>query len=225
MSETVSINNVIAKIQNKSSANHVSVNHANANHANVNVNVNANANEYSATSPMVGGGAKLNHSETSDIQQLVSMLASETETAQLENKLQKDLTGGSNVESVRTFFNKLQQNGVNVEIKLNGLTFSEFFKNDNVHANANNLTGGAKVMTGGLNDALAAFQKLRKFVSDELGIKGVRVTAKVASKLKKDVEAKNSGKSPMEIAKLAMDHFKSHRDTFVKLAKELEKSS
>lgn len=29
----------------------------------------------------------------------------------------------------------------------------------------------------------------------------------------------------MEIAKLAMDHFKSHRDTFVKLAKELEKSS
>jgi hypothetical protein len=178
---------------------------------------------------MVGGGAKLNHSETSDIQQLVSMLASETETAQLENKLQKDLTGGSNVESVRTFFNKLQQNGVNVEIKLNGLTFSEFFKNDNVHANvnanANNLTGGAKVMTGGLNDALAAFQKLRKFVSDELGIKGVRVTAKVASKLKKDVEAKNSGKSPMEIAKLAMDHFKSHRDTFVKLAKELEKSS
>jgi hypothetical protein len=52
MSETVSINNVIAKIQNKSSANHVNVNHVNANvnanhvntnHVNTNhVNVNAN---------------------------------------------------------------------------------------------------------------------------------------------------------------------------------------
>ena len=85
------------------------------------------------------------------------------------------------------------------------------------------LLGGAKQQNGGrdLPPALVAFQKLRSFVAKELDLKGIKVSAKVASALKKDVTAKNPNSDPMEIANIAIKYFNDNRGKYEKLAKDL----
>jgi hypothetical protein len=208
------------------------------------------ANNFSATSsmmaPKVGGSSFMSGGANEDVDSLVGMLTSEsdTQTEQLETKLKgllNNKVGGSSkvddLSNVKHFFQKLKNDGVKVDLKLDDLTLSEFFSNSRV---SKNLAGGAskvvKVesevdadenvdnnMTGGrdLPPALVAFQKIRSFVAKELDLKGIKVSAKVASALKKEVAAKNPNADPMEIAELSIKYFKENKDKYEKMAKTL----
>jgi hypothetical protein len=208
------------------------------------------ANNFSATSsmmaPKVGGSSFMSGGANEDVDSLVGMLTSEsdTQTEQLETKLKgllNNKVGGSSkvddLSNVKHFFQKLKNDGVKVDLKLDDLTLSEFFSNNRV---SKNLAGGAskvvKVesevdadenvdnnMTGGrdLPPALVAFQKIRSFVAKELDLKGIKVSAKVASALKKEVAAKNPNADPMEIAELSITYFKENKDKYEKMAKTL----
>lgn len=220
------------------------------------MDVGNDVNNLSATSsmmpPKVGGTSSfMNGGAVEDVDSLVGMLTSEsdTQTEQLETKLKgllNNKVGGSSkaddLSNVKHFFQKLKNDGVKVDLKLDDLTLSEFFSNNRVNKN---FTGGAtrtikpkmepKVeavsevvddennMTGGrdLPPALVAFQKLRSFVAKELDLKGIKVSAKVASALKKEVTAKNPSADPMEIADLAIKYFKDNKDKYEKMAKTL----
>jgi hypothetical protein len=116
---------------------------------------NANKTE-SATSTAFVGQTGGNYSATSasekDVNKLISMLTSEsssanfkglseTSTASLENQLRdilnqdggakkkksKKQKGGANVDEIKQFFATLKSQGVNVDVKLNNKTMSEFF--------------------------------------------------------------------------------------------------
>jgi hypothetical protein len=208
------------------------------------------ANNFSATSsmmaPKVGGSSFMSGGANEDVDSLVGMLTSEsdTQTEQLETKLKgllNNKVGGSSkvddLSNVKHFFQKLKNDGVKVDLKLDDLTLSEFFSNSRV---SKNLAGGAskvaKVesevdadenvdnnMTGGrdLPPALVAFQKIRSFVAKELDLKGIKVSAKIASALKKEVAAKNPNADPMEIAELSITYFKENKDKYEKMAKTL----
>jgi hypothetical protein len=216
------------------------------------------ANNFSATSsmlaPTVGGSSFMSGGANEDVDSLVGMLTSEsdTQTEQLETKLKgllnNNVGGSSKVDdlsNVKHFFQKLKNDGVKVDLKLDDLTLSEFFSNNRV---SKNLSGGAskvrklkvesevpyKVesevdetvennMSGGrdLPPALVAFQKIRSFIAKELDLKGIKVSAKVASALKKEVASKNPKADPMEIAELSIKYFKENKDKYEKMAKTL----
>ncbi len=201
----------------------------------------------------VGGGSFI-HSQSGgindDIDSLVGMLTSDsdTQTEQLETKLKgllNNKVGGAmpnnDLSNIKQFFQKLKNDGVKVDLKLDDLTLSEFFSNNRV---AKNISGGGSLtrkakeesssepesedeednnLVGGrdLPPALVAFQKLRSFVAKELELKGIKVSAKVASALKKEVAAKNPKADPMEIADLAITYFKENKDKYEKMAKTL----
>ena len=213
-SETISLNHIIEKIKNN-----VSVSEYSATSSGTMLN-----NTLSATSIKNMTGGVYSHSQTQsqsqsqDVSQLVAMLTSETGTETLENKLHKDLElhGGASVNSIKHFFNQLKSQGVKVDIKLNDLTLSEYYDNE------------PKTMVGGLNAALEAFQKLRsgiaKVLADKLNIKGIKVSAKLASKIKNEVQEKHKDeKDPMKIANLGLEHFNKNLDRFLEDAKVMEK--
>jgi len=266
-SETVTVSRVLNKYtKNDNNNNYIAS-------TTVNEEMNFKGNDLSATSPMdvgndvnnlsatssmmppkVGGASSfMNGGAAEDVDSLVGMLTSEsdTQTEQLETKLKgllNNKVGGSSkvddLSNVKHFFQKLKNDGVKVDLKLDDLTLSEFFSNNRVNKN---FAGGAtrtmkpkmepkmepKVesevvndennMTGGrdLPPALVAFQKLRSFVAKELDLKGIKVSAKVASALKKEVAAKNPSADPMEIADLAIKYFKENKDKYEKMAKTL----
>jgi hypothetical protein len=79
-----------------------------------------------------------------------------------------------------------------------------------------NLIGGRD-----LPPALVAFQKIRSFIAKELDLKGIKVSAKVASALKKEVAGKNPKADPMEIADIAIKYFKDNKEKYEKLANSL----
>jgi hypothetical protein len=215
--------------------------------------------DVSATSSlnMNGGNYMNNNHNKDDVDSLVAMLTStesNTQTEVLETKLKGLLNnkvgggnvGGDNVDggtselsNVKQFFHKLKSNGVNVDIKLDDLTLSDFF---NTNIIRKNLVGGqpatapvstapAPVSTasphliqGGGRDlppALVAFQKIRSIVAKELDLKGIKVSAKVASALKKEVTKKHPNADPMEIANIAIKYFKDHKKEYEELAKSL----
>jgi hypothetical protein len=218
-----------------------------------------NLHNLSATSSMmvqsnkVGGANFLSGQlggTNDDVDSLVGMLTSDsdTHTEQLETKLKgllNNKVGGAapnnDLSNVKHFFQKLKNDGVKVDLKLDDLTLSEFFSNNRV---AKNISGGGSLtrkakeessdepeseddennnLVGGrdLPPALVAFQKLRSFVAKELELKGIKVSAKVASALKKEVAAKNPKADPMEIAELAIKYFKDNKDKYEKMAKTL----
>jgi len=200
--------------------------------------------------PQMKGGNNSANADKDNVDSLVAMLTStesNTQTDQLETKLKGLLNnkvgGGDNsdLHNVKNFFHKLKSSGVKVDLKLDDLTFSEFFssnkmKGGNVSAPVDDAvdsistvekpTHDDKVesnLVGGrdLPPALVAFQKLRSFVAKELDLKGIKVSAKVASALKKEVAEKNPKADPMELADLAIKYFKDNRDKYEKLAKSL----
>ncbi len=82
--------------------------------------------------------AEILRSETNN---MYSNTNSESLETQLRNMLTKNRqTGGHNnlqYTNVKNFFNQLKTNGVNVDLKLDGVTLSEYFENNN------NLVGGS----------------------------------------------------------------------------------
>jgi hypothetical protein len=165
----------------------------------------------------------------------------------LNNKVGGGHNNGDELTNVKQFFSKLKNNGVKVDLKLDDLTLTEFFNNKS----SKNLSGGgvrhlsnkqthSKVesevkqfregdddelhsQNGGrdLPPALVAFQKIRSLVAKELELKGIKVSAKVASALKKDVAKDHPNASPMDLADIAVKYFKENKSKYEKLAKSL----
>ena len=203
-----------------------------------------------AVQPTKVGGARQFSSLNSDVDSLVDMLTTDTVegTGQLENKLKNLLNnkvgGGGNddLTNVKNFFHKLKRDGVDVQLKLNDQTLSEFFNNkvgggtrtlksvehkahvkneDSLVEDLKHSDNGALVGGRDLPPALVAFQKIRSMVAKELDLKGIKVSAKVASALKKEVAKENPKADAMEIAELSVKYFKDNKSKFEKLAKSL----
>jgi hypothetical protein len=190
--------------------------------------------EFSATSPLSshqnqhgGGGISATSSvvnkkssgdkSINDVDHLISMLTTESDvnsvsTNKLESNIKQmlnnNMVGGENASanSIKNFFNTLRNNGMNVNIKLDDLTLTEFFDNGGT-----TMVGGAR----SLPPALVAFQKLKKLIAEELGITGrelITKASKIASAVKKD--ALDEGVEPAK-------HFKDNKDKYKKLYQKM----
>lgn len=200
------------------------------------------------------------------VNELVSMLTSEssgtfnglseTSTASLENQLRdilaqeggakkyknKQSGGSTNVDDIRGFFSNLKNNGVNVDVKLNGKTMTEFFNNaENTTTEINTLNnkqeGGAKYskkskksskkskkskkskmadseMSGGINPGFQAFLDLKKFIAEKLKMPNGKDIAKVAGAVQREVKEKNPGLGAVEVAAKGRKHFEDNMEHF-----------
>ena len=270
-------------------------------------NINQNGGAYSATS---------NSNNIKDANQLISMLTSdsssntfkglsETSTASLEqqlrdilkqdggsrkNKLQKGGNNNIKADDVKNFFMDLKSQGVNVDVKLNNLSLSEFFNNEHLQTTTElNLTsetpqpqqsggakrkkskkaskkksqkggnddqdggakrkskkaskkksqkggnddqdGGAKRKSkktskkksqkGGVNESFQALIKLRKAISEKLGIPNGVPAMKIASSLVKEIKEGNASMDTAQAAKQVMDKLKDSK--YVEHAKQMLK--
>ncbi len=118
------------------------------------------------------GGNRENMSDSlKDVDKLLSMLTSEsneinynseTNTENLEVQIRNILNktrmtgGGSNAsnldyKNVKNFFNQLKSNGVDVNVKLNGGSMSEYFEGNNHNNMYNHLGGGLLSETSSIN--------------------------------------------------------------------------
>ena len=195
--------------------------------------------KYSATSSdyvQAGGynqaGGNNNTFISNDFNKLVSMLTSEsnsaTPTATLEDQLKNMLNqnGGSshsrrtNVNDVKQFFYDLKSQGVDVNVKLNDRSMSEFFglaQNTTTDLNSTqlgNLLGGK-----GMNPGFQAFLDLKKFIAKELDISNGPMAAKVAGAVQKEMKEKHTGLDAVQIAAKGKKHFEENKDKYKKMLK------
>ena len=250
---------------------------------------NLKGGNLSATSSTVqksGSGNK----ELSDIDHLVNMLTEESEsssTSDLENELKKSMnksmSGGMNINNIKNFFTNLKKDGVNVDIKLDNLSMSEFFDNkynmiggapkrvskksskksskgskkskkskktSKEEESKESMWGGSKKGSKksskgskkgskkskkgskkksqaggkGLNAPLKAFMDLKNHVAKGLGLSGkdlITKASKIASAVKKDVEAKVSGKTSIEYSKMGHKQFDDNKDKYQQMCNKL----
>lgn len=104
-----------------------------------------------------GGSAALNENKllnllTSDTNSIFSNTSTEMLEEQLRNILKQDnkhmtnatQKGGNNinVDDVKNFFMDLKLQGVNVDLKLNNKSFTEFFNDNNTTTDLSNISGG-----------------------------------------------------------------------------------
>ena len=179
------------------------------------------------------GGNNLTYSATStinnknnDVNQLVSMLTSdssnnalsETSTASLEVQLRnmlKSQNGGApsnhktSISNIKSFFNTLKNEGVNVNIKLNDQTMSEFF-DDSLNTTTELVQDGGR----GMNPVFAAMLEVRKHVSNKLNIKNGPDAAKVAGAVLREVREKNPSINNKDLAKVGKKHFDDNESHF-----------
>jgi len=166
---------------------------------------------------------------TNDINRLLKMLEAETEsssTSQLEKQLQESLkqNGGRNnninVNDIKSFFLDLKSQGVNVNVKLDNKSLSEFF---NMHTTTdisdmfvdkNNQLGGAT------NPGFTAFLDLKKFIAKKFNISVGPVAQKIASTIQKEMKEKHKGLDSVSIAKEGMKHFEKNMDDYRKMLKK-----
>jgi len=191
--------------------------------------------KYSATSSAMVGLKKKN---VSDMDHLVSMLTTESEssaTENLENKLKSALknnqaggNGNMNVNNIKSFFANLKNDGVDVNIKLNDLSLSEFFNNKTEKAPqtmkestvTESFAGGKR----GMSDGFTAFRDLKNHVAKGLGLSGkdlITKASKIASAVKKEVEAKHPGKSSADVSRMGHKYFDENKDKFQKMCDKL----
>jgi hypothetical protein len=212
---------------------------------------------FSATSPD-------NITSSKNVNKLLSMLTSEssnnalsnTSTQSLENQLRdilnqdggskthkksKAQSGGNNmkVDDIKNFFVNLKNQGVNVDLKLNNKTMSDFFNlADNTTTDFNETSsvfiGGAKKsskkaskkaskkgskveMDGGLNAGIQAFLDLKKFIADKLGVPNGKEPAKIAGAVKREVQEKNPNMDTLKVYAEARVLFEKNMDRFKKM--------
>ena len=145
-----------------------------------------------------------------DITKLLSMLASEsnseqsTTTSKLEynikNKILNNNTqaGGnsSNVDEVKKFFINLKNQGVNVNIKLDDKSLSDFFnlsQNTTTDLNNNLSATSSHIMYGGKKEMSEGFKlhlDFKKYIADKLGISNGVKPNKIIKLLKEEVRQK-----------------------------------
>lgn len=178
--------------------------------------------------------------QVSDINKLVSMLSSEsnankseTNTDSLEEKLFKVLNqeggkkgkktkkqkGGNNfnVNDIKQFFMNLKSQGVNVNVKLDNKSMTDFFASEQQFTT----TDLPREQEGGKNPGFLAFAKLKNHIAKKLGITSVAISAKVASVINKEMKAKYSKESADVIADKGIEHFNKNKDTYEKMATKL----
>lgn len=188
--------------------------------------------KYSATSSAMVGLKKKN---VSDMDHLVSMLTTESEssaTENLENKLKSALknnqaggSGNMNVNNIKSFFANLKNDGVDVNIKLNDLSLSEFFNNKTPQTMkestvTESFSGGKR----GMSDGFTAFRDLKNHVAKGLGLSGkdlITKASKIASAVKKEVESKHPGKSSADVSRMGHKYFDENKDKFQKMCDKL----
>ena len=208
-----------------------------------------------------------------DINELISMLTSEsnnkdlnavsettTETleAQLRDILKQDggtkkhkknkiQSAGSNiqVEDIKNFFTNLKSQGVNVNVKLNDKTLSDFFElaqnttTDVSELNVN-MMGGAKnkkiskknskksskLIEGGTNAGFQAFLDFKKYVANKFKISAGPLATKIAGSVNTEMKKKHSDLSAVEIFKKNIEYFDKNIDKIKSEFKDLiDKSS
>lgn len=187
---------------------------------------------FSATSVsnMVGGNANFsatsdNKPTTQNINELVSMLTSEsdnalsqTDTEQLESQLKGILKGGArnNYSSgsvgpmeVKSFFRNLKSQGVDVRLKLNSQSFDEFFGLNSTETFD---------MEGGNNPGFKAFLDLKKHIAEKLGVSNGPIAAKVAGAVQRETKEENPDvKDGVKIAELAKEKFNKNMEKYKKM--------
>ena len=191
-----------------------------------------------------------------EVNKLVSMLtsdsnnaASETTTETLEAQLREILnsnsnrkyvkqtagaTGETNVEDISNFFTNLKSQGVNVNVKLNDKTLSEFFNlagnttTEISEINLNkNIIGGSKKKSkqldydGGANAGFQAFLDFKKFVANKLKISNGPSAAKIAGSINTQMKEKHSDLGAVEIAKKNTEYFEKNIDKIKSEFKDL----
>jgi protein gp37 len=205
-----------------------------------------------------GGGKKKQSGGNYEVNKLVSMLTSEsnnavseTTTETLEAQLReilnlnskktqvKQTAGSSNktsVEDISSFFTNLKSQGVNVNIKLNDKTLSEFFNlaqnttTEISEINVNNIIGGSKklkkkivenTIDGGANAGFQAFLDFKKFVANKLKISNGPSAAKIAGSINSEMKKKYEDLGAVEIAKKNTEYFEKNIDKIKSEFKEL----
>ena len=221
-------------------------------------------------SNFVGGKSRKQNGGNNDVNKLVSMLTSESnlegvsETtsesleAQLkeilkqnggskkhrENKIQN--AGASEAQNIKNFFVNLKSQGVNVNVKLNDKSLSEFFNMEqNTTTDLPKLNGGSVLhvaptvshvaptvarvahdLDGGANAGFEAFLSFKKHVATKLKISNGPAAAKIAGSINADMKKKHSDLGAVEIAKKNTEYFDKNMDKVKSEFKELiEKST
>ena len=221
------------------------------------------ANDSATSSAFIGqyGGAKKKQSGgNNEVNKLVSMLTSEsnnavseTTTETLEAQLReilnlntkksqvKQSAGSSNktsVEDISNFFTNLKSQGVNVNVKLNDKTLSEFFNlaqnttTEISEINVNNIIGGSKklkknkktvesAIDGGANAGFQAFLDFKKLVANKLKISNGPSAAKIAGSINSEMKKKYEDLNAVEIAKKNTEYFEKNIDKIKSEFKDL----
>jgi hypothetical protein len=167
-----------------------------------------------------------------DFSKLVSMLTSEsnssgTQTEVLENRLSQLLTqhGGSsktNFNDIKRFFVDLKSQGVDVNIKLNDKTMTEFFdlsRNTTTEIGNYDMTGGAR----GMNAGFQAFLDFKKYIANKLKVSNNPKVGKVAGMIQQEMKKKYSNLSAVDIAEKGKEHFDNNKSKYESEYKKLLK--
>jgi hypothetical protein len=182
---------------------------------------------FSATSAVQRGGSD---SVNQDFSKLVSMLTSEsnsaTDTVVLENELTNLLkqSGGAktNVNDIKQFFLDLKSQGVDVNVKLNDKTMTEFFdlsNNTTTEIGNNDLLGGGKT-----NPGFQAFLDFKKYVAEKLKVTNSPNVGKIAGMIQREMKEKHSNLSAVEIAEKGKEHFDNNKSKYESEYNKLLKS-
>ena len=214
----------------------------------------------SAFMGQLGGKPKKQSGGNNQVNKLVSMLTtdtqnvvSETTTETLEAQLREILNlngskkqvnkqnGGTlnninktSVEDISNFFTNLKSQGVNVNVKLNDQTLSEFFNlaqnttTEISEIKLNNISGGAKKKSkkieahdGGANAGFQAFLDFKKHVATKLKISNGPSAAKIAGSINSEMKKKHEDLAAVEIAKKNTEYFDKNIDKIKSEFKEL----
>jgi hypothetical protein len=132
--------------------------------------------------------------------------------------------GGSktSAQDVKQFFLDLKSQGVNVNVKLNDKTMSDFFglaQSTTTELNSSFQMKGGKEQDGGMNAGFEAFLNLKKHIAKELGISNGPKAAKVAGAVQKEMKEKHPGLPAVEISAKGKKHFDDNKEKYEKMVK------
>jgi len=198
-------------------------------------------NEFSVTSSFMppnmkqsGGNEKKQVNYNEDISKLIDMLttseSNHNDTAMLENKLQNilsnnTLSGGNsnnvNVNNIKSFFIDLKKKGVDVNVKLNNKTMSEFFNTNTTTENVSDMFLNRQ--DGGKDQKENFFFSFKKIVADKLNISNGPIAGKIAGMINKKMKEKNEGIVGEKLMDLCESHLNKNIEEYKNMYKSLVK--
>jgi hypothetical protein len=151
--------------------------------------------------------------------------------------IQQKAGSNTNVMDIQNFFVNLKSQGVDVNVKLNDKTLSEYFDlaqnttTDVSNVDFNKIIGGAKknskksskkeLLDGGANAGFQAFLDFKKHVANKLKISNGPSAAKIAGSVNTTMKEKYSDLGAVEIAKKNTEYFDKNIDKIKSDFKEL----